>query len=165
MSSISFIVLLDMSTSEEKGAEVIVMDVTSPVSSSTSTSDSESMSDVQEEPTELFNRLQPEDDEEEEEEEEEDAEGEGKQPSDILVSQNDSVLFMREIPRSSGSTSPLEMKEERSSDLDYPLSQRVYSNPPCKMSAVLQRQSRELWDQFDSIGTEMIVTRRGRLDH
>lgn len=141
-----------MSSIEEKESEVIVMDVISPVSS-TSTSDSESTSDSQEEPTELFSGLQ---DDDEEEEEEKDAEGRGKQSSD-------SVLFMGDL-RSSGSASPLEMSEERSSELEYPLCQRVYSNPPCEISTVLQRQCRELWDQFDGIGTEMIVTRRGRLE-
>ena len=147
-----------MSSNEDASAEVIVMDVISPASSM-SMSDSESMSDSQEESTELFKRFQVDEEEEKGAAEEE----EGKKPSDITINSNDSGLFMRKV-RSSRSASPLEMNEERCSELEYPLSQRVYSNPPCTISIVLQRQSRELWDQFDSIGTEMIVTRRGRLE-
>ena len=36
------------------------------------------------------------------------------------------------------------------------------SNPSQAMSATLESECKELWRQFDSIGTEMIVTRRGR---
>ena len=139
-----------MSSAEERDAEVLITNTTSPTSS-TSISDSESMSDDKEEPSELFNEL------------EEDENEEGRLHSDIIV--QNSVLFMRELPRNSGgSISPPEINEAISSEMDYPLSQRVYSNSPCPISAVLQMQSRELWNQFDSIGTEMIVTRRGRLD-
>ena len=157
-----------MSSNEDKSTEeVMIVDAVSLSSSSTSTSDSDSVSDTQEEPTILFSGLSPEDDEEDEEDEDEErADKEKKLPVDIANS-NEALMYvsdMQDLPRSSGSASPLEMHEERSSEFEYPLSQRVYSNPPCKISAVLQRQSRELWDQFDSVGTEMIVTRRGRLE-
>ena len=35
-------------------------------------------------------------------------------------------------------------------------------NIPQAMSVTLESECKELWRQFDSIGTEMIVTRRGR---
>ena len=147
--------------------EVMIVDEVSLSSASTTSSDSESVSDNQEEPTVLFNDIIPEDEEEEEEEEDEDDEEKAEKQSLSIASTNETLMYVNDVsdlPRSSGSASPLEMQEERSSKFEYPLSQRVYSNPPCKMSAVLQRQSRELLDQFDSIGTEMIVTRRGRYE-
>ena len=73
------------------------------------------------------------------------------------------VIFRRALPRSPRSATPDEEEaEERAPSTDYPQSQRIYSSPSCGISAVLQRQCSELWMQFDSIGTEMIVTRRGR---
>ena len=36
------------------------------------------------------------------------------------------------------------------------------SDPNSRIKAVLQRSSATLWKQFDALGTEMIVTRRGR---
>ena len=155
-----------MSSAEDKGMEeVMAIDVASLSSSSTATSDSESLSDVQEEPPVLYNGLVPEDEEDDEDVEEDVDREEDIKVASVASSTNQTLLYVNEIQdiqRSSGSASPLEMQEERSSEFEYPLSQRVYSNPPCKMSTVLQRQSRELWDQFDNIGTEMIVTRRGR---
>jgi len=138
----------------------MIVDEVSLSSASTTSSDSDSMSDNQEEPPILFNDIIPEDEEEDEDDEEK-----AEKQSLSVASTNETLMYINDVsdlPRSSGSASPLEMQEERSSKFEYPLSQRVYSNPPCKMSAVLQRQSRQLLDQFDSIGTEMIVTRRGR---
>lgn len=55
--------------------------------------------------------------------------------------------------------SPLEMKS-----LDVPEQERVFccNNPNSRSTAALAKSSRDLWMQFDAIGTEMIVTRRGR---
>jgi len=153
------------STEDNSVEEVIAIDVASLSSSSTTTSDSESLSDAQEELPVLFNGLDPEDEEEDDEDEEDVDKEDDIKVASVASTTNQTLLYvndMQDIQRSSGSASPLEMQEERSSEFEYPLSQRVYSNPPCKISTVLQRQSRELWDQFDSIGTEMIVTRRGR---
>lgn len=36
------------------------------------------------------------------------------------------------------------------------------SNPSLAMSVAMERDCKELWSQFDEVGTEMIVTRRGR---
>ena len=59
---------------------------------------------------------------------------------------------------SEGPGSPEELKSQ-----DPPPDERVYSmnSPDSKASVVLT--SRNLWRMFDAIGTEMIVTRRGRL--
>lgn len=148
-----------MSITEDKDVQVIVMDSPSPassaVSSSSSTTDSDSASE-EHEPTAL-ETIQPEDKEtqipgeEEEGEEEDDENGESNM-----------VIFQRDLPGISRSASPLDIKEERCSGEEYPLSQRVFSSPSCGISTGLQRQCSDLWGQFDSIGTEMIVTRRGR---
>ncbi len=47
---------------------------------------------------------------------------------------------------------------------EYSQEDKVYSNnhPDVKIAAVLNAQSKHLWKQFDALGTEMIVTRRGR---
>ena len=133
-----------MSNTEERTAEI--MDAVSPAStlssSSASASDSSSVSDAQEDaPADIGIEEQ---------------EGEDDECSGL-------VLTMRTIPSSPrSSTSPVEALEERTSSEDCPLSARVYSSPSCKISAALQRQCCSLWSQFDNIGTEMIVTRRGR---
>lgn len=58
---------------------------------------------------------------------------------------------------SEGPGSPEEFKSQ-----DSPPDERVFSinSPESKASVVLT--SRNLWKMFDAIGTEMIVTRRGR---
>ena len=152
------------SLNEDKDVDVIVMDVPSPASSaaSSSSSTSDSTDSISEENEPMPERvghdgkdpsmpqiqLQGECDDEDEDE--------------IDASRNGLVIFRSDLPRISRSASPLEIQEERSSGEEYPLSQRVYSSPSCMISSVLQRQCCELWEQFDSIGTEMIVTRRGR---
>lgn len=151
-----------MSLTEDKDVQVIEMDSPSPassaISSSSSTTDSESASEGHE--TAAMVSIQPEDKDPQvpEEEREED----GAEEGDDEDERNGMVIFRSDLPTISRSTSPLEIKEERCSGEEYPLSQRVYSSPSCNISAGLQRQCYELWDQFDSIGTEMIVTRRGR---
>jgi hypothetical protein len=143
---------------EDKDVQVIVMDSPSPassaMSSSSSTSDSDSGSEVHNSAS-----IQQEDKEHctpEMEAEEGDEEEHGDE-------RNNMVLFRRDLPPIiSRSTSPLEINEERCSGEEYPLSQRVYSSSSCGISAGLQQQCYDLWNQFDSIGTEMIVTRRGR---
>jgi len=54
--------------------------------------------------------------------------------------------------------------EMRSLDSEYLPEEKVHCNnhPDSKMTVALQHQSRKLWKQFDTVGTEMIVTRRGR---
>nr|CAE45764.1 Tbx1/15/20 protein [Axinella verrucosa] len=54
--------------------------------------------------------------------------------------------------------------EMRSMDSEYLPDEKVHcsNHPDSKMAVALQHQSRKLWKQFDSVGTEMIVTRRGR---
>lgn len=144
-----------MSLTEDKDVQVIVMDSPSPSScSSSSTTDSDSTSE-EHEPA-AMESVQPDDKESQvpEEEGDDDEGGENEE--------NNVMIFRRDLPAISRSPSPLEIKEERCSGDEYPLSQRVYSNPSCGISAGLQRQSYDLWNQFDSIGTEMIVTRRGR---
>ena len=46
----------------------------------------------------------------------------------------------------------------------YTLEERIHSisDPSSQITAVLQSSSANLWRQFDALGTEMIVTRRGR---
>lgn len=46
----------------------------------------------------------------------------------------------------------------------YSLEERIHSisDPSSQITAVLQSSSANLWRQFDALGTEMIVTRRGR---
>ena len=46
----------------------------------------------------------------------------------------------------------------------YALEERMHSlsDPNSRITAVLQNSSAVLWRQFDALGTEMIVTRRGR---
>lgn len=146
-----------MSSTEEKDIEVIAMDAPSPASSTistSSTSDSEDVSDEQETApsANVLDRIQLQDEE---------------MPSPLALreemaeeEEGQLVMFRKDFPRSPDS--PVVIEEERSSGMDYPLSQRVYSNPSCSISTILQRQCAELWRQFDSIGTEMIVTRRGR---
>lgn len=133
------------------------MDAPSPASSTistSSTSDSEDVSDEQETApsANVLDRIQLQDEE---------------MPSPLALreemaeeEEGQLVMFRKDFPRSPDS--PVVIEEERSSGMDYPLSQRVYSNPSCSISTILQRQCAELWRQFDSIGTEMIVTRRGR---
>lgn len=141
-----------MSLTEDKDVQVIVMDSPSPSScSSSSTTDSDSASE-EHEPAVMETTLPEDKDSQAAEEDDEGGENEG----------NNVVIFRRDLPAISRSASPLEIKEERCSGEEYPLSQRVYSNPSCGISTGLQRQCYELWDQFDNIGTEMIVTRRGR---
>lgn len=147
-----------MSSTEEKDIEVIAMDAPSPASSTistSSTSDSEDVSDEQETApsANVLDRIPLQDEE---------------MPSPLALreemaeeeEEGQLVMFRKDFPRSPDS--PVVIEEERSSGMDYPLSQRVYSNPSCSISTILQRQCAELWRQFDSIGTEMIVTRRGR---
>lgn len=117
----------------------------STVSSST-TSDSSSLSEPHEEaPADIA------------------VEDEQDDEADSLLPEEDLVM-MRTVPSTSprSSASPVEALEERVAGEDCPLSARVYSNPDCKISAALHQQCSSLWAQFDSIGTEMIVTRRGR---
>lgn len=165
-----------MSVTEEKriGAEVLspTFSVTSSSSSAASDSDSSSSDgpDVAAEMLDDLERaeieksspmLQGEEDEEEEDKEEDRDEEEGIiELAEHLVP----VVFGQALPRSPRSATPLDTEEmeKRAPSTDYPQSQRVYSSPACGISAVLQRQSSDLWMQFDSIGTEMIVTRRGR---
>lgn len=47
---------------------------------------------------------------------------------------------------------------------EYSPEDKVYScnKPDSEIAAVLNAQSKHLWKQFDALGTEMIVTRRGR---
>ena len=54
--------------------------------------------------------------------------------------------------------------EMRSLDSEYVPEEKIMcsNRPESKMSVALQHQSRKLWKQFDTVGTEMIVTRRGR---
>lgn len=54
--------------------------------------------------------------------------------------------------------------EMRSLDSEYVPEEKIpcTNRPESKMSVALQHQSRKLWKQFDTVGTEMIVTRRGR---
>lgn len=144
------------SSNEERDAEVTIMNVTSPISSTISTSSSDSeLSEAPETAADVFN---PE-------------EGEKELPlipEPITAKQNNLVHFQRDLQESPRSTSPLEIdeedeeEEEKGSEFEYSLSQRVYCSPSCKISVGLQQQCSQLWGQFDSIGTEMIVTRRGR---
>ena len=139
-------------SSEERSAE---MDPLSPAStmSTSSASDSLSLSDAHEEQPTVITLDEQEQQEEEEEEEEEDE----------LPLAGEGLVMLRTIPGSPrSSTSPVEPLEERISSEDCPQSARVYSSPSCKVSTALQRQCSKLWSEFDSIGTEMIVTRRGR---
>ncbi len=136
-----------MSAIEERATELI--DAPSPASSVTtsSVSDSSSLSDAHEEEAPALDDIGLEDQEDQE----------SPLPGEGLV------MLPRTIPESPrSSTSPVEPLEERISSEDCPLSARVYSSPSCKISTALQRQCCSLWSQFDSIGTEMIVTRRGR---
>ena len=155
---------LQMSLTEDKDVQVIEMDSPSPassaISSSSSTTDSESASEGHE-ATALEN-IQQEDKEQLQVPEGEGEEGDGAEEGGDENERNGMVIFRRDLPAISRSASPFEIKEERCSGEEYPPSQRVYSSPSCSISAGLQRQCYELWDQFDSIGTEMIVTRRGR---
>lgn len=147
-----------MSDIEEKRIEV---DVPSPAFSATSSSSTSSDSDTTNSdgpgaPVDALDDLEQ--DEKHlliEDNDEEDEEGE-------LENEDNLVVFGRDLPRSPRSTTPVDIEEQRAPSTDYPQSQRIYSSPSCGISAVLQRQSNELWMQFDGIGTEMIVTRRGR---
>ena len=58
-------------------------------------------------------------------------------------------------PSSPGEESPRELKSEE-------MGERVRSINCPESSATAVLSSRELWQLFDAIGTEMIVTRRGR---
>lgn len=146
-----------MSDIEEKRIET---DIPSPIfsatSSTSSTSDSDSASsDGQRAPEDMLDDL-----EQEEKSlliQDDDDEDDGE-----IENEGNLVMFGRALPRSPRSTTPIDMEEQRAPSTDYPQSQRIYSSPSCGISAVLQRQCNELWMQFDSIGTEMIVTRRGR---
>lgn len=136
-----------MSNSQERTAEIL--DAASPASSlssssAASVSDSSAISEAHEDVPAVIGI-----EEQEDEEEDDDC--------------REDLVTLRMIPGSPrSSTSPVEALEERTSSEDCPLSARVYSNPSCKISAALQRQCCTLWSQFDNIGTEMIVTRRGR---
>lgn len=121
------------------------MDSPSPPSSAISSSSSDSESDH--EPAALDSN---------------DSEHGDSKTDDEEEQEKDIQIFRTDIPRMSRSASPLELKEERCPGEDYPLSQRVYSSPSSNISTGLHPQCCELWEQFDSIGTEMIVTRRGR---
>lgn len=150
-----------MSFDEEKAADIEVDAGNSPASSTVSTSspsDSDSMSDTRGVTPE------PLDEEEEEEEHQVNQDSEITEFSAEDISNHAGlVVFGSDIAKSPKSTSSLDLEEEkRSSGDDYPLSQRVYCSASCKISGVLQRQCSELWKQFDELGTEMIVTRRGR---
>lgn len=151
------IIGLQMSLTEENDVQVIVMESPSPassaISSSSSTTDSDSASEH--EPAALENI-------EEEEDQEARTPLEVDEEEDVENEESNVVIFRRDLPGLSRSSSPLEIKEGRCSGDEYPLSQRVYSSPTCGISTGLQRQCCDLWGQFDTIGTEMIVTRRGR---
>lgn len=149
------------SLAEEKDVDVIVMDIPSPASSAASSSSSEadSAESISEENEPILEGAGHDNDEDPPMPE---IRGECDDEEDDDESRNGLVIFRSDLPRMSRSASPLEIQEERSSGEEYPSSQRVYSSPSCMISSVLQRQCCELWEQFDSIGTEMIVTRRGR---
>ncbi len=150
-----FFISFRMSSIKEKDS----LDIPSPASSTISTSsssESEYVSDVQGTPQEMHiyrHQIQQEDHDEGEEERDE-----LSVAPEAIADPNDVIYLERDMP---GSASSLELEEKRSR-LDYSLSQRIFCSPSCKISAVLQWQSGELWKQFDNIGTEMIVTRRGR---
>ena len=154
-----------MSSIEDKPVEMDVPSPTFSAISSSSTSDSDTttseggpemtMGMLDDDDLQQNTKSSAVQEEEEEEEEEEDVE---------IQDDSNLVIFGRVLPRSPRSTTPTDVEEEeqRAPSADYPQSQRVYSSPSCGISAVLQRQSSDLWMQFDNIGTEMIVTRRGR---
>ena len=129
--------------------EETLMDVTSPTSSisGSSSSDSESISYApQEAVPQILNIVHPKE----------------EAPPELEMINNDQneLMLLKSLPGSPASINSLDIEEEKNSGMGY--SQRVYCNPSCKIAAVLQQQSSELWKQFDTIGTEMIVTRRGR---
>ena len=148
----------------DKVPEVTEMESPSPASSAISTSSTSTDSDSTSESAPLQPEINAEChilEEEEEEEEEEEGEVDGEENNDEEIS-----IYQRGLPplvsRSASPLETLEMEEQRRPAMDFPLSQRVFCSPTCKISTGLQQQCSELWNQFDGIGTEMIVTRRGR---
>lgn len=154
-----------MQMSSLTDVDVIVMDnIPSPASSaaSSSSSTSDSTDSISEENEPILEGAGHDDDKEPSMPKIQEECDDDEDDDEVDANGNGLVIFRRDLPRISRSASPLEVQEERSSGEEYPLSQRVYSSPSCTISSVLQRQCCELWEQFDSIGTEMIVTRRGR---
>lgn len=140
-------------TVEEKAIEVVMMNIPSPLFSATSSSTTSESDAIYDEPEGAADFQQEDNESSIQEEEEEEEEEEGAENGNSLV------IFGRDSPRS---ITPPDYEEERGSCEEYPPSERVYSSSSCSISAVLQRQCCDLWRRFDSIGTEMIVTRRGR---
>ena len=70
----------------------------------------------------------------------------------------------REEPNEMECSSPGSPTIMEPKSLDIFEKERVFScnNPNSRSTAALSTCSRDLWMQFDAIGTEMIVTRRGR---